>query len=119
MPVANLDSRAGLGSDINRLQRYGLDEIWATGTWIKMRRVRVVLGNLGSMVRLTAPDLDVIVEGASFEETWSQFLNTVGQRGDSAWLWFDVGRTRPDEITAGLDAPEDEVWAEPDDDSGE
>jgi len=70
----------------------------------------VVIGELGPVVRLSAPDIDLTVEGKNFEDAWPRFLNIVKEREDSAWLTLDVGPTRPEEISAGLNVPEDEDW---------
>ena len=117
MSLASLDSRVGLGSDISRGRHFA--EPWAEirsglgDQWVEMRQVRVVVGNWGPRVRLSAPELRILVDGPSFPEAWAEFVSVVRARPDSAWLSFDVGYTRAEEISAGLDAPEDEVWAEP------
>jgi hypothetical protein len=66
---------------------------------------------------MSAPDLDIVTEGSSQEEAWVKFLEEIRKRDDSAWLTFDVGPTRREEIAKGLDAPEDEDWSEPTDDA--
>jgi hypothetical protein len=68
---------------------------------------------LGNLFKFSAPDIDVHVEGATIEDAWKGFVNVVSIRSDAAWLTFDVGPTRPDEIDAGLDADDDEGWDEP------
>ena len=75
------------------------------------RTVRVVVGQLGNLVRMTVPELDISTEGNSRKEAWRKFLEQVGKREDSAWLQFDVGPTRREEIEKGLDIPEDEDWS--------
>jgi hypothetical protein len=59
---------------------------------------------------MSAPSLELVVEGKDRDEAWEKFLGIVRQRDDCAWLRFDVGPTRPDEIAEGLNAPEDEDW---------
>lgn len=75
--------------------------------------VRVILGRFGEVVRLSAPEIDVVTEGQSPDEAWAKFLVEISKREDSASLSFDVGPTRRDEIMAGLNIPEDEDWSEP------
>lgn len=74
--------------------------------------VRVILGRFGQVVRLSAPEIGVVAEGQDPDDAWTKFLVEVSKREDSASLSFDVGPTRTGEIAAGLDAPEDEDWAE-------
>ena len=77
--------------------------------------VRVILGQLGEFVRISAPEFDVVTEGSTPMEAWLKFLDEIGERfrpDENAWLSFDVGPTRPDEIAEGLNAPEDEDWSE-------
>jgi hypothetical protein len=73
--------------------------------------VRVIVGLLGPVVRMTASALDVFVEGDTREEAWRKFLEQVRIGDDAAWLRFDVGPTRREEIERGLDIPEDEDWS--------
>jgi hypothetical protein len=75
--------------------------------------VRVVLGTLGPVARASAPDLDIVVDGSSAEDALRKFLDEIRKRDYGAWLMFDVGPTRPEEIAEGLNAPEDEDWSEP------
>ena len=116
MIARNLDSRASLGSDLER-RASSRDEYVETSTYVgdcfAVRTIRVVLGRLGDMFRFSAQELDIVAEGDSIEEAWDAFLGAVGQRDDAAWLTFDVGPTRPHEVDDGLDASEDEDWAEP------
>ena len=86
---------------------------WCITECFSIRTVRVVLGRLGSTVRLSAHDLGVVVDGDTIEQAWDHFLRAVGGRDDAAWLMFDVGPTRPEEVDAGIDASEDEDWSEP------
>jgi hypothetical protein len=79
----------------------------------RIQTVRVIVGKLGSLVRMSAHELDMVVEGETRDEAWREFLQAVGKRDDGAWLTFDVGPTRPEEIAEGLNVPEDEDWAEP------
>jgi hypothetical protein len=106
MSLTCLDSRSELGSDIDRNvrekpKRYQ-ESSGLEGSWVEMRHVRVVFGKLGSFVRLSAPDLGVVAEGDSFEKAWGSFIGVILQRSDSAWLTFDVGPTRSEEVTEGL-----------------
>jgi hypothetical protein len=77
------------------------------------KTVRVITGKLGPLVRISAPEFDIIAEGLNQKEAWETFLNKIRNRDDCAWLAFDVGPTRCEEIEEGLNAPEDEDWSEP------
>jgi hypothetical protein len=122
--LAELDSRSSLGSDVNRMvsqtwrrncARPALREVSAlSAAWIELTQVRVIVARLGPCVRVSAPALDVSVDDTSLEGAWRSFLDRVSQRIDSPWLSLDVGPTRPEEITEGLDADPDEAWREPD-----
>jgi hypothetical protein len=72
----------------------------------------VIIGRLGDAVRLSAPDLDIVVDAVDPRKAWAEFLTTVRNLPLSKrqWISFDVGPTRANEIREGLDAPEDEVW---------
>ncbi len=74
--------------------------------------IRVILGQLGGLVRMSAPEIGITVEGLTAEEAWIRFLEEARKRADSAWLSFDVGPTRQEEIAEGLNAPEDEDWSQ-------
>ena len=87
-------------------------------TYVALRTIGFVVSRLGDTFRLSAPELDVISDGHSIEVAWERFLGEVSARDDAAWLMFDVGPTRPEEIQRGLDAPEDEDWAQPCDANG-
>ncbi len=113
MTLAYLDSRMFFGTDIE------CSNFWDTpnmrDTYIlypKKQTVRVFLGELGKLIRMSAPDLDIVVEGSNKGEAWSKFLEQIKQRNDGAWLSFDVGPTRREEIKEGLNALEDEDWSE-------
>jgi hypothetical protein len=111
-----LDSRMSLGSD--QYRRSPQTELYpetsmCVGEYFVARTVRVILGHLGDSYRFSAPQLQLVADGETIQQAWSDFLAAVRIRDDASWLRFDVGPTRPDEITAGLDAPEDEDWAEP------
>lgn len=118
MDLAQLDSRVGLGSDIKSggypsAVRFEEDSaFYSAWVGVEMRQVRVILGTWGPLTRLSAPDLDLVAEGPDFPQAWDAFLEKVGTRQDSPWLIFDVGPTRPEEISEGLDVPEDEIWSE-------
>jgi hypothetical protein len=83
----------------------------------RKQTVRVIVGKLGQFVRMSAPELDIVVDGATAEEARKYFREEVAKRGHGVWLRFDVGPTRREEIEKGLDAPEDEDWPEPTDNS--
>ena len=114
MSLAGLDSRTFLGTDIE-YSRYPdtPSGVEASMVYPARHKVRVVLGQLGQCVRMSAPELDIVAEGSDREEAWTKFLEAIRARDDSAWLRFDVGPTRAEEIDQGLDAPEDEDWSDP------
>jgi len=85
----------------------------------RRQTIRVILGQLGGLVRMSAPEIGIVAEGSRPEEAWAKFLQEVRKRDDSAWLSFDVGPTRQEEIAEGLNAPEDEDWSEPVESSAE
>lgn len=109
MTLTELDSGSGLGTDIV----YYPDEPTISSCYAvypQRQTVRVILGQFGKVVRMSAPEIDIVVEGLSRDETWTKFLTEARKREDSVWLKFDVGPTRPEEIAEGLNAPEDEDW---------
>jgi len=115
MSLACLHSSNSLGTDIDR-RRYAasveLEEASSLGDpWVEMRQVRVVVGDWGPLVRLSAPDLDLVAEGDGFDEAWREFVQSVALRPDSAWLMFDVSRVRDDEASEALNAQEAELWS--------
>jgi hypothetical protein len=116
MSLAHLDSRIGYGTDIERFiyppVPGSVDTPGAVHLYPLKQEIRVIVGQLGHMVRMSAPDLDIVVEGANRGEAWALFLDETKKRDDGAWLSFDVGPTRRDEIEEGLNAPEDEDWSE-------
>lgn len=122
MNLTYLDSRANLGTDLVSL--LGLS-CWSdaikelVAIYPPNKHIRVITGRLGSTIRMSAPSLNIVVEGATPQEAWGKFINIVKSRQDSAWLTFDVGPTRAEEIQEGLDAPEDEEWPEMSDNSEE
>ena len=121
MIYRDLDSRNSLGSDVNRRAPVPYPYVENSGNLgdsLVVKRIRVVLGRLGDLFRLSASELDIQVDAPTLEEAWTAFLNLVEAREDAAWLTFDVGPTRREEVERGLDAPEDEDWAEPADDTG-
>jgi hypothetical protein len=79
---------------------------------LKKKAIRVILGRFGQIYKMSAPKKDIITEGQSPDEAWAKFLVEISKREDSASLSFDVGPTRRDEITEGLNIPEDEDWSE-------
>jgi hypothetical protein len=78
--------------------------------YTERQTVRVILGQFGKAVRLSAPGIGIITEGQNIDEAWAKFIIEISKREDSASLSFDVGPTRRDEIIQGLNAPEDEDW---------
>jgi len=110
MIAQSFDSRSSLGTDVFR--PWARDAARET-SHVFARVIRVVIGRLGSIVRLSAADLDIVADGATWEEAWGEFVGAVRQRDDVSWLSFDVGPLRPNEVESALDAPEDESWAEP------
>jgi hypothetical protein len=119
--LANLDSRIGDGTDIgfgietrdSIYQSISTSAITSTPSisYPTQRKVRVIIGFLGPMIRLSAKDLNLMVEGTNFIEAWSSFRELVYKREDSPFLTFDVDRLRPEEISQALDVPEDEDWS--------
>lgn len=116
MGLAYLDSRIGYGTDIERLTYPPIpgstEAPIAISLYPLKQDIRVIVGQLGHAVRMSAPDLDIVVEGIDGVEAWTKFLEEIKKRDDSAWLSFDVGPTRREEIEEGLNAPEDEDWSE-------
>lgn len=116
MILTGLDSRASLGTDIERTYYPYPEDPNGAVVYIpypKRQTVRVVLAQLGGqLVRMSAPEIGIIVEGSTAEEAWTRFLKEARKRDDSAWLSFDVGPTRQEEIAEGLNAPEDEDWSQ-------
>jgi len=113
----NLDSRESLGSDIHRgtPQRpleTSFEASTYTGDCRVIRFVRVVVGYLGDVVRVSAAELGIVADGHSVESGWDAFLDMVSLRSDASWLAFDVGPTRTHEVDGGLDAEEDEDWSQ-------
>lgn len=83
-----------------------------SGLCTERQTVRVILGQFGEVVRLSAPEIGIITEGQNQDEAWAKFIIEISKREDSASLSFDVGPTRRDEIIHGLNTPEDEDWGE-------
>jgi hypothetical protein len=92
--------------------RYSETSSWAFETFAT-QTVRVVVGKLGPVVRLSAVELGIVAEAESLESAWCRFLDQVREHPNYEWLMFDLSPTRREEIDRGLDAPEDEDWAEP------
>jgi hypothetical protein len=114
MALTQLDSRMSLGTDIESSGFWDNPDLKAFYVlYPKRQTIRVILAELGPVVRMSAPDLNLVVEGESQGEAWTMFLDEIGKRNDGAWLSFDVGPTRREEIAEGMDAPEDEDWSEP------
>jgi len=117
MTLTELDSRTLSGTDIE-YPRYldGAAGMEGCTLYPPKQRVRVILGKFGNVVRMSAPELDIITEGSNRDEAWAKFLEVLKIRfkpEDNAWFSFDVGPTRREEIEEGLNAPEDEDWTEP------
>jgi hypothetical protein len=118
MILDELDSRTLSGTDIESPHYSDGPFVGECHTIYPSRQqVRVIVGEFGSIVRMSAPSLDIYSEGSNRDEAWSKFLQEIRRRDDAAWLMFDVGPTRFEEITEGLDAPEDEDWSEPAEDT--
>jgi hypothetical protein len=113
MTLAELDSRTFLGTDIEYSHYPDRPPgIEASILYPPRQTVRVILGELGNIVRMSAFELNIVTEGSNRVEAWAKFLQEIKKRDDSAWLTFDVGPTRPEEIVEGLNAPEYEDWSE-------
>ncbi|MBW1995723.1 MAG: hypothetical protein JRI77_14960 [Deltaproteobacteria bacterium] len=114
MTLADLDSRTLLGTDIEYSDYPDSpSDIEASIVYPSKQTVRVIVGRFGQFVRMSAPELGIVVEGSDQEEAWANFLGEIRKRDDGSWLTFDVGPTRDQEIAQGLNAPEDEDWSEP------
>jgi hypothetical protein len=113
MTLTDFDSRTLSGTDIE-YPRYSDGPTVGEGYTIypSRQQVRVIIGEFGSIVRMSAPSLDIVCEGSNRDEVWIKFLEEIRRRDDAAWLTFDVGPTRQEEIAEGLDAPENEDWSE-------
>ena len=113
------DSRSALGTDIVRAPsgvRRPLERTNVGANWIELRtKVRVIVGQVGPSVRLTALGHNIQVEASSFANAWTEFIRIASHRSDYHWLTFNVGPPREDELRDALDAPEDESWAATDD----
>ena len=77
-----------------------------------MRTIRVVAGRFGPMIRLSAAELDIVVDGESLDEAWAMFLGEARTLPEAVGAMFDLGTLTEEEIAAALDAPEDESWAD-------
>jgi hypothetical protein len=112
MRLKDLDSRRFLGTDIEHSHYPDSPSgVGASILYPPKQTVRVILAELGHFVRMSAPELDIVTEGSNRQRAWAKFLREIRKRDDSAWLLFDVGPTRPEEIEEGLSAPEDEDWS--------
>lgn len=116
MTLAELDSRTFLGTDIEYShypnRPLGIE---ASILYPPRQTVRVILGELGNIVRMSSFELNIVTEGSNRVEAWARFLMEINSRfkpDESAWFRFDVGPTRPEEIAEGLNAPEYEDWSE-------
>ena len=78
----------------------------------KRKAIRVILGRLGEIYKMSAPKIGIVTEGLNIAEAWKTFFAEISKLKDSAYLTFDVGPTRSDEIAEGLNIPEDEDWSE-------
>jgi hypothetical protein len=74
--------------------------------------IRVILGRLGEIYRMSAPKIGIATEGSNIAEAWKTFFDEINKRKDYANLTFDVGPTRRDEIAEGLNISEDEDWSD-------
>lgn len=121
MTISAYDSRLGLGTD--QLRVAPAEETYVESSsylvnYFALRTVRVVLGRVGNVFRFSAPALDILVDANEVSKGWEGFLALASTRPDAAWLTFDVGPLRKEEVLAALNAPEDEDWSEPIDESG-
>jgi hypothetical protein len=80
---------------------------------VSVADVRVVISYFQNIVRMSAPQLDIFVEGSDQTKALERFFEEVSKRDDKDCLSFDIGPTRREEIEYGLDAPDDEDWSEP------
>jgi len=116
MDLTALDSRAALGTDRATSHRPTSSSREFTTvrrfSAVQPRVVRVIIGRLGDSVRLSAPDLDIVVDAADWQKGWAGFITRVRALPNRECFRFDLGRTTAKEIREGLDAPEDEVWKE-------
>jgi len=113
MTLLEMDSRTIVGTDIETSAYPDGPSLPERRTIYPARQnVRVILCKVGDFVRMSAPELSIVVDGSSEGEVWERFLAKVRKRDDFVWMRFDVGPTRAEEIDAGLDAPEDEDWSE-------
>jgi hypothetical protein len=124
MSLSYLDSRLKYGTDVVERLTYpltpGSEELpESIKLYPPKQEVRVIVGELGHTIRMSAPSLNITIDGTTPQEVWEKFLKVVKTRDDSAWLTFDVGPTRTEEIQEGLDAPENEEWPEMSEDSEE
>ncbi len=112
MNLIDFDSRTFLGTDIE-YSRYpdSPADVNICVLYPPRQEVRVIVGELGGLVRMSAPGVGIVVEAPDRGQAWAQFIEEIRKRDDRAWLAFDVGPTRIDEIAEGLDAPEDEDWS--------
>jgi hypothetical protein len=122
MSLAELDSRTLFGTDIeySHYPESPSSGVEAYVIYPPKLTVRVILGELGDIVRMSAFELNIVTEGSNRLEAWARFLDEIKRRfkpDESAWFRFDVGPTRPEEIAKGLDALEDEDWSEPTEDT--
>lgn len=114
MSILRMDSRSTMGTDIRPVSYPRIPE--AEAYYLKLssypciKTIRVILGSIGSMKRLSAPELDLFVDGVSYDETWTQFIQLVAARSDASFFSFDVSHLRVEEMLEALDAPEDEDW---------
>jgi len=111
MTLIGLDSRSSLGTDID-CSRYPGEPNSGCILYPERHTVRVILGHFGRILRMSAPEIDLVVEANTRDEAWAKFLAEARSRQDAAWLTFDVGPTRREEIAEGLNAPEDEDWVQ-------
>lgn len=120
MDLLELDSRRPLGTDIEGVP-YGDSPRNASFYTLYPRKqtVRVIVGQFGDIVRMSAPELDIVVDGTGQGQALARFGEEIRKRQDSTWLAFDFGPSRPEEIAEGLNAPENEDWSEPTCDAGE
>jgi hypothetical protein len=99
------------------IQYYNFNSFYIPSQYVMMQSerrqaIRVILGRFGGFVKMSAPKINIVVDGLTVDEAWTKFLKEIQTIDEEDWLEFDIGPTRPEEIAEGLNAPEDEDWSE-------
>lgn len=113
MSLMQLDSRNLLGTDTeySNYRDYPAD-IDGCSRYPTTRRIRIIIGRLNNIIRMSAPAIDIVAEGTNQNEAWINFLCEAKKCEDSDWFIFDIGPTKREEIEEGLNVSEDEDWSE-------